>query len=372
MSAQGSDRTVCVLSLRGINSWVSRCSAYELEDLVCDLEGADLIQAKARRRREQPSRLLDIISRRTPWTVTEKPIIEPARFDRQYDVALVVVQTLDNLSNLEAFPNWREHCRTAICYVEEEYRGWIEKYSGRGNPLRLLESFDHVFLNCVGSVDALHDATGLPVHYVAPGIDALRFRPRRPLRSTDLYYMGRRSPATHDALIQLLKDGRISYAFDSTDVPSALDPAQHRMMLAGNIQNSRYFVVQKAKAGRSDHSFGQEEMGLRYFEGAAAGAVMIGSAPSVETFEQYFDWPDAVIPMPYDCPEVGELLAELDSQPERMERVRRENVTQCLRRHDWSHRWSAILRSVGLPEARGTAARRAKLDAALDELSGLF
>lgn len=371
MPETNTGRSTCVLSLRGIDPSVSRCSAFELEDVVCEVERADLVEPRYRPQPERESRILGVVSRRTPWTVAAKLRIEPVRIERRYDVALVVVQTLDDLENLRWFRGWRENCRLAICYVEEEYRAWIERYSGRNSPLRLLKDFDQVFLNCLGSVDTVRAAIGRPVHYTPPGIDALRFRPRRECRSTDVYYMGRRSPTTHAALIELLEAGEISYVYDSAGLGLAQDVKEHRLLLAGSIQNSRYFIVQKAKANRQDHTFGQEELGLRYFEGAAGGAVMLGSRPAVETFDEHFDWPDAVIPMDYDCPEIGELIAELDRQPERMERIRLQNVVQSLRRHDWSYRWSAILETLGLPAGEGMARRTAELDAAVEEAKRL-
>ncbi len=367
-----SSRSTCVLSLRGIDPSVSRCAAFELEDVVCAVEGADLLAPRPLPGKGQPSRVLDIIDRRTPWTVTVKPKLDPIRVERDYDLALVVVQTLDDLDHLRLFEGWREKSRTAICYLEEEYRAWISRYTGRNSPLRRLKDFDYVFMNCTGSVDAVHAAVGLPVHYVAPGIDALRFRPRVERRSTDVYYMGRRSQVTHDALVRSLEAGEISYAFDSASLGRVQDVRQHRLLLAGSIQNTRYFIVQKAKAGQLDHTFGQEELGLRYFEGAAGGAVMLGSWPSVETFDAHFDWPDAVIPMDYDCPEIVALIADLDRQPERMERLRRQNVMQSLSRHDWSHRWSTILETVGLPNGEGTARRAAQLEAAMEQVTRLY
>ena len=363
---------MCVLSLRGVVPHMARCSAFEFEDVVCEMEGADLFAPQTRPQPRQPSRLLRVISGRTPWTVTAKPTVEPIRVVRPYDVAIAMVQSPADLVRFQAFQGWRENSRVAICYVEEVWQGWIEQYSGSKSPIHLLKDFDYVFLNCLRSVDAMRDVIGRPVHYIAPGIDALRFRPVRERRSTDVYYMGRRSTTTHEALIRLLEAGEISYAFDSVDGLNVEEVRQHRLLLAGAIQNSRYFIVQRAKANVEVQTTAQEELGFRYFEGAAAGAVMIGSAPRVESFDHHFDWPDAVIPMEYDYPEIGELIAELDGQPERMERIRRENVVQSLRRHDWCHRWSEILETVGLSVSDGVGRRRSRLDAAVDQVKRLY
>ena len=47
-------------------------------------------------------------------------------------------------------------------------------------------------------------------------------------------------------------------------------------MLANMVKRSRFFVVAPAKAGTEAGSRGQVEVGLRYYEAAAGGAVMVG------------------------------------------------------------------------------------------------
>ena len=313
-----------------------------------------------------------MIQRRVPWTVTVRPRIEPLVVDRSYDVALAVIQSPPDLAQLRSVRGWREKSQVAICYMEEVWQAWIEKYSNSTSPVHLLKEFDHIFVTCQASVAPLQKVVGKPVHYIAPAVDAIRFRPTRRMRTTDVYYMGRRSAVTHEALIRLLEAREITYAFDSIVGPNVHHTRQHRQLLAGTIQNSRYFIVHKAKADLDSHTFGQEEVGLRYFEGAAGGAVMIGSAPRVEAFEKCFDWPDAVIPMDYDCPTIGEFLAELDRQPERMERARCQNVVQSLKRHDWCHRWSEMLQAIGLPVGDGVRRRISDLDAAAKVAKRLF
>ncbi len=338
------------------------------------MEDADLITPRA----VEPSpgtsssRIIRGLSKRSPWVISRKPKVQPVRVTRPYDLGVAVIQSPPDLAQLCTIRGWRENTRLAVCYVEELWSAWIEQYSNPRSPIHLFKEFDHVFVNCQGSVEPLRKIIQRPVHYFGPGIDALRFRPTRKTRSTDVFYMGRRSPVTHDALIRLLENRKITYVFDSIQGRITHDIRQHRELLAGTIQNARYFVVHRAKANCQDHTGGQEELGLRYFEGAAAGAVLIGSAPRSEVFQEYFDWPDAVLPMDYDCSNVAEVLADLDRQQERMEQARYRNVVESLRRHDWCHRWSEILDQVGQPVSAGVMQRAQRLDAAVDDVGELF
>jgi hypothetical protein len=75
---------------------------------------------------------------------------------------------------------------------------------------------------------------------------------------------------------------------------------------------------------------------------------MIGQAPDTPAFGRLFDWPDAVVPLPYDSPDIAAVLDTLDADPDRVERAQRANVVNTLRRHDHVYRWAEILSHVGL------------------------
>ena len=90
------------------------------------------------------------------------------------------------------------------------------------------------------------------------------------------------------------------------------------------------------------------KLGFRFFEGSASGAVMIGEYPKTKAFEENFGWPDSVIHVPFDTPDIAEILAELNSQTQRIAEIRKQNVIQSLLRHDWAYRWKEILKIAGL------------------------
>jgi hypothetical protein len=88
---------------------------------------------------------------------------------------------------------------------------------------------------------------------------------------------------------------------------------------------------------------------------------MLGEIPNNEVFPQLFDWPDAVIPLPYDSSDIDMVIKELDGDPERQGRIRRTSVAQALLRHDWVYRWEAILDAVGLEPMQGALERKHRL-----------
>ena len=122
------------------------------------------------------------------------------------------------------------------------------------------------------------------------------------------------------------------------------NPHEHRGMLATLLKHSRYFIANRSYVNKPEFTAGRDEISARFYEGAAAGTVMIGEAPRTEEFKQQFDWPDAVIHLPFDSPDIGRILADLNGDPERLRAVRRNNVREAAQRHDWLHRILAGVR----------------------------
>jgi hypothetical protein len=112
----------------------------------------------------------------------------------------------------------------------------------------------------------------------------------------------------------------------------------------------------------SDIVRGEQVLPSRLFEGAAGGAVIIGSAPRGAEFESEFGWADAVIDLGPDLTKAGRILDALDAQSERIERIRVENIKNCLLRHDWCYRWEKILSSIGLEPKSGLLHRKRSLE----------
>ncbi len=88
---------------------------------------------------------------------------------------------------------------------------------------------------------------------------------------------------------------------------------------------------------------------------------MIGDPPRTDAFQTHFDWPDAVVYLPFGSGNIGGLIAELGQQPERLARIRHDNVVNALRRHDWLYRWQSVLASAGLEPTPAMQDRQARL-----------
>jgi len=165
-------------------------------------------------------------------------------------------------------------------------------------------------------------------------------------------------------MLKAAERGEIFYVYDTHaggGLTEVYDYRQHRELFASMVKRSRYFTVAAAKADERGETAGQVEIGHWYFEGIAAGAVMIGEAPDCDAYRELFGWPEAVIPIQPDGCDTTAVLQELGSSPERMAAISKRNTKEALLRHDWLHRWSEMFRIAGIEQSPRKAAREQRL-----------
>jgi len=353
------DPRICLFSQRHLQRLVSRCAEYEFEDLICEIDDAELLTPEPYRWFTIGQKLSNRLARHLSVSFLN-PGVRKLRLTRSYDLFVAICQFPSDLLSLNAIEGWRRRCQTSLCWLAEFWAGEMHKWKGH---LNILSQFDYVVIPCSGSVQPVKDVIGERCVYMPPGIDTIRFcpYPNPPIRCIDVYSLGRRSPVTHQALLKMAEQRKIFYVYDTISRMDTFYPWQHRSLVANIAKRSRYFIANAPKIERQFETHGQSEISYRFMEGAASGTVMIGEPRENQVFRKYFDWPDVVIPVPYDTPNVAEVLADLDSQPERLARIRKNNVINCLLRHDWVYRWRAILDMVGLEPRPGLLAREERL-----------
>ncbi len=346
---------------------------FEFIDVLCQIESATVLTPPGRSgltnsepttpalRAELRTRVERRLRRKLTGGYT--PLLQKTPPAGDCDLLVYVCQFLEEVQEIEQITGWRDRARTAIIFVLESWTSTFDDYPGE---MRVLSKFDHVFVLNGSCVEKLRARISAPVSQLNTAADCLRAAPAhpRPARSIDLLCIGRTNAAQHLKLQQTATAMGLFYHHDIWKRSWTDDWSAVRRQNAEMIKRSKYFLVwapdayhQKWRDGR-----GQDRaLSTRYFEGAAGGAVILGSRPECPEFDAAFDWPDAVIPLTDDPRAV---LSALDRDPLRVFRARHANVTHCLRRHDWAHRWAEVLSTLGLPKTRAHSDR-------LSTLSGL-
>jgi glycosyl transferase family 1 len=355
---------VLMPTLRRINSHAAWCSLYEFEDVIRAVDDVQLLELHSGpwfAQRHRMARTLAWRGRHRAFAAMN-PGLKPVVVNREYDLFVFVCMNVWDLLYLNAIHDWQSRCRFKVCYMAEFYSGQVGQFE---HLLRMLSGFDYVVQSFASSAPAVSRAIGKPCRHMPFAVDALRFTPLSGAqkRVIDVLSIGGRSAPVHESLLRLAAGRDLFYMYDT--LPSALlkptNPSEHRNLLANTAKRSRFFLVNEAKFGSSEKER-QSEVGARYFEGSAAGAVLLGRAPTVSSFQEDFPWPDAVLNIRDDGSDVEAVLDSLAGKQEELERISLRNAVHSLRRHDWGHRWDAILRLIGLMPRPALAQRLLALE----------
>jgi hypothetical protein len=338
-----------------------RCGLYEAQDVLLEIDDVDLIcldiswgkwftETSLRRP------LYHDVSRRL---IFANPGLKKIRLSRDYDVFIAVCATFWDLPFINAIERWKDHCKISVCWIDEL---WLSSIADYKYWLPALSQFDYVFLGCRRTVSALSQAINRPCYWLPGGIDALRFSPfpDATARVIDVYSIGRRHEGIHREMLKAAEQGELFYVHDThVNLGNAevLDHRQHRNLFANIAKRSWYFVVAAAKMDLLEERRDQVEIGYRYYEGAAAGTVMIGEAPDCEEYKELFGWPDAVVRIQPDGSDIITVLKDLRSDPKRMAAISKRNAKETLLNHDWAYRWNKMFRVAGIEPSPRMAAR---------------
>ena len=294
-----------LLSQRRIADLVAYCLAYEFEDVVAAVTGAqridvtDLPGSGVLRTAYKLARLaigLAHLARRLAPYPRSKVML-----DRDFELFFPVFSHTYELYSLATIPDWRKRCRKAACFITEVWSDLLPDY--------LLELFSASTTSSSGSAIASEDVariTGRPCTYLplAPTCCASRRLRSIGARPIHVCNIGRRSPITHQALdearrgaaaLLLLRHRGCERRRPAVDRTFRVDnPHEHRRMLATILKHSQLLLRQPQLCEQTRvYTADRDEISARFYEGAAAGTVMIGEAPRTDEFKQQFDWADA-------------------------------------------------------------------------------
>lgn len=337
---------VLVFSQRNIFSdFHYRLGLYEFEDIILQVDSVDLLAPGPKKWFKYGDRIGNRIA--TDYGFGINPGIPEIKIEKRYDLFFAIAQFPKDLLHVKSVEGWKENCKTSVCWLNEI---WVPDINKCRYFMKILAQFDYVIVHWAGSVNAVQKVVEGKCFYLPYGIDTILFcpYPNAPRRVIDVYSIGRRSDETHRALLRMGDNNKYFYVFDSITGEQVINPNEHRLLFANMAKRSRYFIVNPGKRDDPGETAGQIEFGNRFFEGAASGTIMIGETPKNEQFAKVFDWPDAVIHVPFGSDNIGVIINELDKQPQRQAEIRKNNVIQSLLRHDWVYRWEAVLKIAGL------------------------
>jgi hypothetical protein len=355
---------ICMPTARRFARKAFQCGLYEAQDVLLQNDAVDLLELEtgrgfATRQAWQRRLLYHDISKRL---INLNPGIKPVRLTREYDLFVVVCPNYWDLLYVNAIEGWKDRCKTSVCWIDEMWASEIPLFK---YWLHWLRQFDYVFLGLRGSTEPLSKAISRDCRWLPGAVDCLRFtpQPNPPDRVVDVFSIGRRWEGIHRELVEAAARRDLFYVHDT--FPGAesepFDHRQHREMLANVAKRSRFFMVAPPKMDAPEETQGQSSIGYRYYEGAAAGTVMVGQAPACPEFREMFPWPEPVVSLRADGSDTLSVLSRLSAERDRAAAIGQRNAGEALLRHDWGHRWSQMFRTIGMEPSAGMLARNERL-----------
>ncbi|MUG96874.1 glycosyltransferase [Scytonema sp. UIC 10036] len=355
---------ILVISMRGYHAEAFRSANYEFEDNICAFDNADLLAPTPASNLfpEVNKKVANFVGRTIGMGKLFQSGSRPIILDREYDLLFFICQHFWDITLINSIKGWREKCRKAVLWIDEI---WVKELRESKTRLcfELTQEFDCIFTTHSASVDALACLTRRPCYFLSFAVDTIKFcpYPYLPQRFINVYSIGRCSAVVHKALLEKAERENFLYLYDSLKGLEMKEYQEHRTLYSNLIKRSRYFIANKAKFDAIHQTGGQQELGARFFEGVAGGAVIIGSVPACDAYKSYFDWSDAVLEIPEDTARITEIITELDAQPARLQAIHRNNVVHSLLRHDWVYRWEKILEKVELDSTSEMLLRKERL-----------
>ncbi|MBK9170083.1 MAG: glycosyltransferase family 1 protein [Bryobacterales bacterium] len=358
---------VLVPTLRGFDRCVFRGTGYEAQDVLAEIDRVDLLELKPGPHFAFQERLVRNLAWHDPMGLAAScnPGLQRVRLKQDYDLLVLYCQHkhLTELLYVNAIQEWTRRCRKSVCILDEI---WANDAYALRHHLKRLQQFDAVVVGLQGSVGAVSEVIGRQCHFVPSAVDVWRFTPlRKPARNrtVDIFSIGRREQGIHRKLLEFAHERDLFYVFDTYGGGDAACPDYrlHREMMANILHHSRCFMVAPALVDMLHHANGQIEVPNRFYEGAAAGAILLGRRPQCEYFDGLFGWPDSVVEIREDGSDAAEVLSALLADPERCRGISQRNAAESLLRHDWVYRWKTIYELVGLDPTPAMKSREIRL-----------
>ena len=343
---------VLIPTSRDIYRTVSYGMVIDFEDTVARASDVDVVPVPRRSRRARAKALLRarpeaLLSTGVDASGTPQRAVRPPR--SSYDMCLLVAMGVDWLPGLLYLRDLRRSCTCVAVYL---FDSWLSDL-GRLSKLRsVLSLVDHLFVSFRHTLEPYAERLPCRVHYLPQAIDPGWFHPHRDDRSIDILSVGRRHPEAHRYLIDISRRRDLFYYYTThvgpgSGPPQAIDLHENQELLGRLCQSARVHVAWRVDRTNVARVAEGAAITARWFESAASGAAVIGSAPRTDEFGSVFPYPGFVRELDPAAEDATEaVLDEALADPHTEER--RELAEHVRRVHTWDVRWRQIVEACGI------------------------
>lgn len=211
-----------------------------------------------------------------------------------------------------------------------------------------LPKLDHLFVispSLAKEVQQLHD---IKASFLPLATNTFPLPQHQTQRSIDILGYGRTNKQVHAQLQQFNQPGSQRFYMHSTfSGAEVYDVRDHIGVLNRLLERSKISLC--FEGGYLNRFRGRSPLLYRWFEGWAAGCVIVGKRPLDDGVETLMDWQDSTLDVPGDCNEVIPFFEALLQDESRLQEISRRNYVECRLRHDWRYRLRDLFEKLSLP-----------------------
>ena len=255
---------------------------------------------------------------------------------------LVIAPNPAHLAQAARLQHWLPGYSATAAWVIDSF--WTERIARFARTGR---HFDHLFITDPGLRDEWASSTDAAVSVLPWGADTLAFPLQDGDRSTDLLRVGRQPPAWDDDAATARLAAAHGLRFEGRPPLDPQDPAGSYAQVRSALLRTRHMLAFSNLVSPATYTHPTRDyLTGRWTDALAAGAVVVGAAPS--SAPQLL-WDGATVEIsPADPAAALDQLAQL-SEPRTPETARAQQL--LARQHlDWRHRLRELCKALGIPE----------------------
>ncbi len=267
----------------------------------------------------------------------------------RYDLMIMFANDLWQVAKLEGLRHFPRIGATQVLVQAEIWRGDLFHPVFEPMARGVLDQFDVLYTQLEPTVEPLQAHLRASVRFLPLAVDVPAFSGRVGPRPVAVTCLGRRDPAQHRAIADWAEASGRWYFFDATGPGHLTSYREHLNQNGQLLQRSTAWVANLAKYDDQSRTLGDREVGLRFYEGLAAGCAMLGDFPSSREFERSFAGLPGLIPMTLGAEQVPDALDRLMDDAHFAADVAVRHQSRALRTCDLAHQLRTIALDAELP-----------------------
>ncbi|MEX0268731.1 glycosyltransferase [Leptolyngbyaceae cyanobacterium UHCC 1019] len=211
-----------------------------------------------------------------------------------------------------------------------------------------LPKLDHLFVISPSLAKEVEQIHSIKTSFLPLATNTFPLAEYQSQRSIDILSYGRTNKPVHALLQQFNQPGsQRLYVHSTFSGAEVYDVRDHIALLNRLLERSK---ISLCFEGGHLHRFrGRSPLLYRWFEGWAAGCVIVGKKPLDRGVERLMGWQDSTLGIPENPNEVIPFFEALLQDESRLQEISWRNYVECRLRHDWRYRLRDLFEKLQLP-----------------------